>query len=59
MQRVRGIWERQTQVTGWEMGQKEYAGSFFLKHNPFLGMFTYIITPQIISTALYIFLLIF
>lgn len=52
MQRVRGIWERQTQVTGWEMGQKEYAGCFVLKHNPFLGMFTFVLTPQIISTAL-------
>jgi len=41
MQRVRGIWKRQTQVTGCEMGQKEYAGYFFLKYNPafqsFLG----------------------
>lgn len=57
MQRVHGIWERQTQVTSWEMGQKEYAGIFgflniILLSDPFLGMFTFVLTPQIISTAL-------
>lgn len=56
MQSVHGIWERQTQVTGWKMGQKECAGYFFndiiLLSSPFLGMFIFMLTPQIILAAL-------